>query len=60
MVLSGQLDALVALWLEKEPKESDPVWLFWRGKKFSCLTTSIQNGFYAHANGLLAYITGLC
>jgi hypothetical protein len=33
MVVSGQLDALVALSVGKEPQDGDQIWLFWRGEK---------------------------
>jgi hypothetical protein len=33
MVVSGQLDALVALSVGKEPHDGDAVWLFWRREK---------------------------
>jgi hypothetical protein len=33
MVVSGQLDALVALSTGKEPEDGGPVWLIWRGEK---------------------------
>jgi len=49
MVVSGQLDALVALSMGKEPQDSDPVWLFWRGEKSLASTLNQAVDHPAHS-----------
>jgi hypothetical protein len=48
MVVSSQLDALVALSVGKEPQDGDPVW-FWRGEKSLASTLNQALDHPAHS-----------